>query len=148
MSGWSNECSSGQMLVDKQQGYLSSAKQLGTRRCPWRIVVQPGQVIKVTVYNFAVSLMSSTHASRSMLTDSNHNDVLNERRTTGCTYLLFREAQVGDKIVCVTGSRMREVYKSTTNDVFIYIDNLETHMRPPDQAHFLIKFEGNNNLFP
>lgn len=77
-------CATGQIVVDRPSGYLYGANLLPTRhlaagllRCPWRILVKPGQQIKITLFDFTPQTGNSSSYSNIQLLSGHHRMRIN-----------------------------------------------------------------------
>jgi hypothetical protein len=140
-----NDCSTGQIVVEGESGYLYGGSLLPTRylaagllRCPWRIRARPGQEVKVTIID--ITATSSSSQGQGQRTDSTDVHI-------NCpAYVVFREEGETVKDVCVAGGRrQREVHESVGNELLVHVA-FDTHARRSEHVHFLLKFEGEGRL--
>lgn len=138
-----NDCSTGEMEVRGQNGYLHHIITVFSSphpHCSWHLFVPQGQQIKVTLYEFAATFMPHLALAASQsLTSQGHGHVMGGRMTCPA-YLVLRERGGEETHVCVhSGARQRHVYTAASSELFIRID---TQPQQHDTVNLLVKFEG------
>ena len=110
-------------------GYLASVTAPteggpNANACPWRVTVNPGQRVNVTLYDFNLVLPSD---ERDSATVCQVYAIINER------------AASTDVTVCGGDRRQRMVYLSESNSIEIKVMTITDDER---HGHFLLKYEG------
>ena len=131
------DCPTGTAYVDGPRGYLlggaaaTSQQVSGTDRCPWIIRVQPGQKVRILLYDF-----SAWRNPKKLLTAENSENCP--------AYAVFRELDaVQYESVCNGHGREKLVYFSKGSEVHVNI----VASKNTDSVNFLLKYEGISTLY-
>ena len=116
------------------EGYLASftAQQSiqGTSKCPWVIVVKPGQKIDMYILDFSTTSRYTVESKFSFNTDAEYCHI----------YATLTEADRSKEFtVCAGTSREKLVYQSQTNSVAVQLSEPIVADR---SVNFLIKYSG------
>ena len=108
--------------------YVAEVLSLGSSACPWKIYVEPGQRINVSLYDFSSWAVTQKH-DMPLTTRACH--IVGKIREGD------REAEVR---ACVGYQRVRQVYASAT-------EHIEIEIYKPISSrlggYYLLKYEGN-----
>lgn len=124
--------------IQEQEGYIATLTTrqfgLGGFQCPWSITVQPGQRIRIYLYDFSTWPIHGFQNPGGVAGENNQG---NE-----CPiYAVFKDENGVDYLrICGERSRERLIYTSSGNHMYISIVNVSQHSTAG--ANFMLKYQG------
>lgn len=127
------QCTGDGVKLTAPSGYIGSLftkeTELGSARCPWKISVQPGQRVNLTLYDYSMHTRKDTSLS-------------SQGEKLCFVYAIVREGRTrNDYTIC--GGRRREQYAYTSKSNTVEIEILpNVRMEEGVFPNFMIKYEG------
>jgi len=111
---------------------LTSSQPCGSARCPWRIEVESGQTIVLTLYDFAMEDRNALYTT----------GLAGGGEYSGSCYryaIIKEETSPRDTPICGGRGRVKVVYTSVTSIIEIHVVSPEAFSK---LGHFVIHYQG------